>query len=75
MLCQYLVRDFEKINVAEIVDQSGVLSFSVRTNDMKTRISPHSSVFWLNLETGMERDEDGVVLGSTRLSSSQRLHR
>jgi hypothetical protein len=23
----------------------------------------------------MERDEDGVVLGSTRLSSSQRLHR
>jgi hypothetical protein len=29
----------------------------------------------LNLETGMERDEDGVVLGSTRLSGSQRLHR
>ena len=27
------------------------------------------------LETGMERDEDGVVLGSTRLSDSQRLHR
>jgi hypothetical protein len=27
------------------------------------------------LETGMERDEDGVVLGSTRLSGSQRLHR
>jgi hypothetical protein len=23
----------------------------------------------------MERDEDGVVLGSTRLSGSQRLHR
>jgi hypothetical protein len=29
----------------------------------------------LNLETGMERGEDGVVLGSTRLSGSQRLHR
>ncbi len=29
----------------------------------------------LNLETGMERDEDGVVLGFTRLSDSQRLHR
>jgi hypothetical protein len=28
-----------------------------------------------NLETGMERDEDGVVLGSTSLSGSQRLHR
>ena len=28
-----------------------------------------------NLETGMERDEDGVVLGSTRLPGSQRLHR
>jgi hypothetical protein len=27
------------------------------------------------LETGMERDEDGVVLGSTSLSGSQRLHR
>ena len=27
------------------------------------------------LETGMERDEDGVVLGSTRLPGSQRLHR
>jgi hypothetical protein len=27
------------------------------------------------LETGMERDEDGVVLGSTWLSGSQRLHR
>jgi hypothetical protein len=27
------------------------------------------------LETGMERDEDGVVLGSTGLSGSQRLHR
>jgi hypothetical protein len=31
--------------------------------------------FGLSLETGMERDEDGVVLGSTRLSGSQRLHR
>jgi hypothetical protein len=29
----------------------------------------------VTLETGMERDEDGVVLGSTRLSGSQRLHR
>jgi hypothetical protein len=29
----------------------------------------------VNLETGMERDEDGVVLGSTRLPGSQRLHR
>ena len=29
----------------------------------------------MNLETGMERDEDGVVLGSIRLSGSQRLHR
>jgi hypothetical protein len=29
----------------------------------------------INLETGMERDEDGVVLGSTRLPGSQRLHR
>jgi hypothetical protein len=28
-----------------------------------------------SLETEMERDEDGVVLGSTRLSGSQRLHR
>ncbi len=28
----------------------------------------------INLETGMERDEDGVVLGSTRLHGSQRLH-
>ena len=28
-----------------------------------------------NLETGMERDEDGVVLGSTWLPGSQRLHR
>jgi hypothetical protein len=28
----------------------------------------------LTLETGMERDEDGVVLGSTRLPGSQRLH-
>ena len=27
------------------------------------------------LETGMERGEDGVVLGSTRLPGSQRLHR
>jgi hypothetical protein len=26
------------------------------------------SVFRFNLETGMERDEDGVVLGSTRAS-------
>jgi hypothetical protein len=33
------------------------------------------SVFRLSLETGMERDEDGVVLGSTSLSGSQRLHR
>jgi hypothetical protein len=33
------------------------------------------SVFRFNLETGMERDEDGVVLGSTRLPGSQRLHR
>jgi hypothetical protein len=32
------------------------------------------SVFRLILETGMERDEDGVVLGSTRLPGSQRLH-
>jgi hypothetical protein len=32
------------------------------------------SVFRFNLETGMERDEDGVVLGSTRLPGSQRLH-
>jgi hypothetical protein len=30
---------------------------------------------FFNLETEMERDEDGVVLGSTRLSGSQRLHR
>jgi hypothetical protein len=30
---------------------------------------------WFNLETERERDEDGVVLGSTRLSDSQRLHR
>ena len=29
----------------------------------------------LNLETGMERDEDGVVLGFTRLPGSQWLHR
>jgi signal transduction histidine kinase len=29
----------------------------------------------ITLETGMERDEDGVVLGSTRLPGSQRLHR
>jgi hypothetical protein len=35
----------------------------------------HSPVHHINLETGMERDEDGVVLGSTRLSGSQRLHR
>jgi hypothetical protein len=28
----------------------------------------------INLETGMERDEDGVVLGFTRLPGSQRLH-
>jgi len=28
-----------------------------------------------NLETEMESDEDGVVLGSTRLPGSQRLHR
>jgi len=28
----------------------------------------------INLETGMERDEDGFVLGSTRLPGSQRLH-
>jgi hypothetical protein len=28
----------------------------------------------VNLETGMERDADGVVLGSTRLPGSQRLH-
>jgi hypothetical protein len=27
-----------------------------------------------NLETGMERDEDGVVLRSTRLPGSQRMH-
>jgi hypothetical protein len=33
------------------------------------------SVFRINLETGMERDEDGVMLGSTRLPGSQRLHR
>jgi hypothetical protein len=32
------------------------------------------SVFRFNLETGMERDEDGVVLGSSRLPGSQRLH-
>jgi hypothetical protein len=34
-----------------------------------------SHSIWLNLETEMERDEDGVVLGSTRLPGSQRLHR
>jgi hypothetical protein len=28
----------------------------------------------LNLKTRMERDEDGIVLGSTRLTGSQRLH-
>jgi hypothetical protein len=33
------------------------------------------SVFRFNLETGMERDEDGVVPDSTRLPGSQRLHR
>jgi hypothetical protein len=33
------------------------------------------SVFRFSLETEMERDEDGVVLGSTGLSGSQRLHR
>jgi hypothetical protein len=32
------------------------------------------SVFRLSLETGMKRDEDGVVLGSTGLPGSQRLH-
>ena len=30
---------------------------------------------FISLETEMERDEDGVVLGSTRLPGSQRLHR
>jgi hypothetical protein len=30
---------------------------------------------FFNPETGMERDEDGVVLGSTSLPGSQRLHR
>jgi hypothetical protein len=35
---------------------------------------PPTSVFGINLETEMERDEDGVVLGSTRLPGSQRLH-
>jgi hypothetical protein len=34
-----------------------------------------AAVSALILETGMERDEDGVVLGSTRLPGSQRLHR
>jgi ABC-type dipeptide/oligopeptide/nickel transport system permease component len=38
-------------------------------------IRPRSLPAPLTLETGMERDEDGVVLGSTRLSGSQRLHR
>jgi hypothetical protein len=32
-------------------------------------------ILLINLETGMERDEEGVVLGSTRLSGSQWLHR
>jgi hypothetical protein len=31
--------------------------------------------FGFILETGMERDEDDIGLGSTRLSGSQRLHR
>jgi hypothetical protein len=41
--------------------------------------SPIMIVIWqgsrIILETEMERDEDGVVLGSTRLPGSQRLHR
>jgi hypothetical protein len=40
--------------------------------DEKVKTAAHTLV---TLETGMERDEDGVVLGSTRLPSSQRLHR
>ena len=40
-----------------------------RESILQTTLSP------FNLETGMERDEDGVVLGSTRLPGSQRLHR
>jgi hypothetical protein len=37
--------------------------------------TPVCAIVCLILETGMERHEDGVVLGSTRLSGSQRLHR
>jgi hypothetical protein len=40
--------------------------------DEKVKTATHTLV---TLETGMERDEDGVVLGSTRLPGSQRLHR
>jgi hypothetical protein len=44
-----------------------------------TRHPTHDLKGWLcpalfNLETGVERDEDGAVLGSTRLTGSQRLH-
>jgi hypothetical protein len=49
-----------------------VVNFPSGTNPT-SRIT--SARIRLNLETGMERDEDGVVLGSTRLSGSQRLHR
>jgi hypothetical protein len=37
--------------------------------------APVCAIVCLILETGMERHEDGVVLGSTRLSGSLRLHR
>jgi hypothetical protein len=49
---------------------------SVQPREMDCKI--HIDRLLLNaviLETGMERDEDGAVLGSTRLSGSQRLHR
>ena len=49
----------------------------------RLRLALRSACGWLSplrfgssviLETGMERDEDGVVLGFTGLPGSQRLH-
>jgi hypothetical protein len=47
-------------------------SLKIKANPPTDRLNlVHTGV---NLETGMERDEDGVVLGSTGLTDSQRLH-
>jgi hypothetical protein len=70
--------------LAPTLDFHHLVSFASRCSNLRTKLGiPQSELArWLDvspahlsLETGMERDEDGVVLGSTRLPGSMRLHR